>query len=217
MTGRGTRVYNRVVAGGESGDDGVGALTEEQAGRILAGMNEVIRAGEEMRRIRAETIRLFADLGWTQERIARLADMSQPAVSKQVGKDRRGTPPPTALSLDQHDTPWLEGRLWGLAEEISEALDDTACCTRYLNAIARGRKRFTPQNVDELRRLVEEDLRARRAELPGSHREAYDAISRGLDVLSRHAAAEADATGASASARRALAYRMQRDRLSGGA
>ncbi|GAB2620448.1 hypothetical protein GCM10027168_60640 [Streptomyces capparidis] len=204
------------MAGAESGDDDNGALTEEQAGRILAGMNEVIRAGEEMRRIRAELIRLFADLGWTQERIARLADMSQPAVSKQVGKDRRGASvPPTALSLDQHDTPWLEGRLWGLAEEISEALDDTACCTRYLNAIARGRKRFTPQNVDELRRLVEEDLRARRAELPGSHREAYDAISRGLDVLSRHAAAEADAAGASASARRALAYRMQRDRLGG--
>ncbi|MFI8344776.1 hypothetical protein ACIF8W_32585 [Streptomyces sp. NPDC085639] len=39
-----------------------------------------------MRRLRAEMIKLFAGFGWTQERIARIADMSQPAVSKQVAK-----------------------------------------------------------------------------------------------------------------------------------
>jgi hypothetical protein len=186
------------------------ALTEEQAERMLAGMNEVIRAGEEMRKLRTEMVKLFVGFGWTQDRIAQLTDMSQPAVSKQVTKYKMGDPlPPARLSLDQHDAPWLEGRLWGLAEEISEAFYDTARCTRYVNAAARGRKRFTPQNVDELRRLVEADLMLHQAEMPGSYRDAYDEISRGLDVPSKVA------TTASASVRRALAYQIQRDRLRG--
>jgi hypothetical protein len=185
-------------------------LTEEQAGRMLAGMNEVIRAGEEMRALRAEMIRLFVGFGWTQERIAQLADMSQPAVSKQVAKYGIGDPlPAMELSLDQPDVPWLEGRLWALAEEVSEALDDSARCTRYVNALVRGRKRFTPQNVDELRRLLEDDLRRHRAQLPGGYRDAYDEISRGLDVPSKVTAT------ASASVRRALAYQLQRDRFRG--
>ncbi|MGV9856891.1 sigma-70 family RNA polymerase sigma factor [Streptomyces sp. NPDC003442] len=185
-------------------------LTEEQAERMLADMNEVIRAGEEMRKLRAEMIKMFADFGWTQDRIAQLTDMSQPAVSKQVTKYKMGDPlPPTKLSLDQHDVPWLEGRLWGLAEEISENYD-TARCTRYVHAIARGKKRFTPQNVDELRRLVEEDLMLHQAEMPSSYRNAYDEISRGLDIP-----AEVTTT-ASASVRRALAYQIQRDQLRGG-
>ncbi|GLX34007.1 hypothetical protein Sros01_00800 [Streptomyces roseochromogenus] len=190
-----------------------GALSEEQAGRILAEMNEVIRAGEEMRALRSEMIRVLVGLGWTQERIARLTDMSQPAVSKQVVKYRTEDPAPSPmeLSLGQHDAPWLEGRLWGLAEEISETLGATARCARHVDAFARGRKRFTPRTVDELRRLVEEDLRLRRDELPRAHREAYDEISRGLDVPAQpHAAA----TG-TASVRRALAHRIQRDRLGG--
>ncbi|MDX3641814.1 sigma-70 family RNA polymerase sigma factor [Streptomyces sp. MB09-02B] len=170
-------------------------------------MNEVIRAGEEMRKLRTEMIKLFADLGWTQDRIAQLADMSQPAVSKQVTKYKTGDPlPPTKLSLDQHDAPWLEGRLWGLAEEISESYD-TARCTRYVHAIARGKKRFTPQNVDELRRLVEEDLMLHQAEMPSSYRNAYDEISRGLDLPAKATAP------ASASVRRALAHQIQRDQL----
>ncbi|MDH6108764.1 hypothetical protein P3T36_002315 [Kitasatospora sp. MAP12-15] len=183
-------------------------LTEEQAGRMLAEMNDVIRAGEEMRKLRTEMIKLFADFGWTQERIAQLTDLSQPAVSKQVTKYKAGDPlPPMGLSLDQHDAPWLEGRLWGLAEEISESCDDTARCTRYLNAVARGKKRFTPQSVDELRRLVEQDLMLHQAELPGGYRDAYDEISRGLDVPARVA------TTAPAAMRRALARRLQRDRF----
>jgi hypothetical protein len=191
-------VYNRGVAGEE--------LTEERAARMLAGMNEVIRAGEEMRQLRAEMIKVFVGLGWTQDKIAQLTDMSQPAVSKQVARYKASDPPPPMeLSLDQGDIPWLEGRLWGLAEEISESLDGTAACTRYVDAMARGKRRFTPQNVDELRRHVEEDLRE--AELPGSYRRAYDQISRGLDVPSK-----ATATG-SASARRTLAYHLQRDHL----
>ncbi|MEH1122863.1 hypothetical protein [Micromonospora sp. CPCC 206061] len=185
-------------------------LTEKQAARMLAGMNEVIRAGEEMRKLRAEMIQIFVGLGWTQDRIARLTDMSQPAVSKQVAKYRTSdAPPPMELSLDQGDIPWLEGRLWGLAEEISETLDGTARCTRYVDSLARGKKRFTPQNVDELRRLVEEDLRLREAEMPGGYRRAYDQISRGLDVPAK------TTTTASASARRALAYQIQRDHLRG--
>ncbi|MET9769979.1 sigma-70 family RNA polymerase sigma factor [Streptomyces sp. NPDC006415] len=186
-------------------------LTEEQAARMFAGMNEVILAGEETRRLRSEMIIMFAGLGWTQERIARLTGMSQPAVSKQLAKCRPGEPEhPPGIALDQHDTPWLEGRLWGLAEEISEALHDDARCTRLVDALGRGRKRFTPQNVDALRRLVEEDLRARRADLPAGHRSTYDTISRGLDVPTGAAA-----TG-SASVRRTLAHRIQRDRLGGG-
>ncbi|MER5373303.1 sigma-70 family RNA polymerase sigma factor [Streptomyces sp. NPDC002553] len=182
-------------------------LTEEQAKRMLADMNEVIRAGEEMRKLRAEMVKLFADFGWTQDRIARLTEMSQPAVSKQVMKYRTGEPlPPTTLSLDQYDVPWLEGRLWGLAEEISEN-HDGARCTRYLHALARGKKHFTPQNVDELRRLVEEDLMAHRTKMPSGYRSAYDEISRGLDIPAR-----VTATGP-ASVRRALACRLQRDRL----
>ncbi|MEU2512905.1 sigma-70 family RNA polymerase sigma factor [Streptomyces syringium] len=196
------------MAGEEGTHRSPGVPTGEQAERMLADMNEVIRAGEQMRKLRAEMIGVFAGLGWTQERIAQLTDMSQPAVSKQVMKHKAaGPPPPMTLSLDQHDTPWLEGRLWGLAEEISENFYDTARCTHYVNAIARGRKRFTPQNVDELRRLLEEDLRLHQAEMPGKYRDAYDEISRGLDVPS------GDTTAASASARRALAYLVQRDRL----
>src|SRR4051794_7239611 len=102
-------------------------LTEEQAARMLAGVNDVIRAGEEMRRLRTELIRVFTGLGWTQDRIARLTGMSQPAVSKQVTRHRAGGPqPPLELGLDQHDAPWLEGRLWALAEEISQACEPAA-------------------------------------------------------------------------------------------
>ncbi|MWA15691.1 sigma-70 family RNA polymerase sigma factor [Streptomyces sp. BA2] len=196
------------MAGGEDAREGSGALTEGQAERMLAGMNEVIRAGEEMRKLRAEMVKLFFELGWTQDKIAELADMSQPAVSKQVAKYRTADrPPPMELHLDQRDLPWLEGRLWGLAEVVSETLDESAHCTRYVNALSRGKKRFTPQNIDELRRLLEEDLRQHHAQLPGVHRKAYDEISRHLDIPTR-----STATG-SASVRRALAHAIQRDRL----
>ncbi|MEU6328834.1 sigma-70 family RNA polymerase sigma factor [Streptomyces sp. NPDC047049] len=185
-----------------------GTLTEEQAERVLAGMNEVIRAGEEMRRLRAEMIRVLAGFGWTQERIAQLTDMSQPAVSKQMAKHKADEPrPPMGVSLGQRDIPWLEGRLWGLAEVISETFHETARCTRCVNALARGKKRFTPQNVDELRRLIEDDLRLHRAELPGGFQAAYDEISRGLDLPSKAT------TTTSASVRRAVAHRIQRDLL----
>ncbi|MFE9561790.1 sigma-70 family RNA polymerase sigma factor [Streptomyces sp. NPDC006487] len=188
------------------------SLTEEQAGRMLAEMNEVIRAGEEMRRLRTEMIKVFAGFGWTQDKIARLTAMSQPAVSKQVAKYREQEPlPAVGLSLDQGDAPWLEGRLWGLAEEIAEAYPDSARCARQVDAVARGKKRFTPRDVDELRRLVEEDLRLHREELPAAYREAYDAISRGLDVPS------GATTDTPASVRRTLAHRIQRDRLGDGA
>ncbi|MFI1168632.1 sigma-70 family RNA polymerase sigma factor [Streptomyces sp. NPDC020801] len=204
----GRLVYNRAVAGEEDTHQNSGTLTEGQAERILAGMNEVIRAGEEMRKLRAEMIKVFAGFGWTQDKIAELADMSQPAVSKQVTKYRTGERlPPMELHLDQRDVPWLEGRLWGLAEEVSGTLDDTAHCTRYVNALVRGKKRFTPQNVDELRRLLEEDLRQHQAQLPGSYRDTYDEISRCLDI-------PAKVTGiGSASVRRALAYEIQRNQL----
>ncbi|MEV2251657.1 sigma-70 family RNA polymerase sigma factor [Streptomyces sp. NPDC050147] len=196
------------MAGGDDTHEDSGALTERQAERMLADMNEVIRAGEEMRKLRAEVIKLFVDLGWTQDKIAELADMSQPAVSKQVTKYKSGDrPPPLETHLDQRDPPWLEGRLWGLAEAVSEALDETARCTRHVNALGRGRKRFTPQSVDELRRLVEEDLRRHQARLPGSHRDTYDEIARRLDIP-----ADVTVTG-SASARRALAHAIQRDQL----
>ncbi|MFD3695357.1 sigma-70 family RNA polymerase sigma factor [Streptomyces sp. NPDC058646] len=190
-----------------------GPLTEEQAARMLAGMNEIIRAGEEMRALRGEMIKVFAGFGWTQERIARIAGMSQPAVSKQVVKHQAGAPlPPLELSLDQRDAPWLEGRLWGLAEALSESVPGTASCTRRVEALARGRRRFTPDEVDALRRLVEEDLRVHRAELPDGYRAAYDRISRGLDLPSP-AGAGAPAAAAPASVRRALARQLQRDRL----
>ena len=203
-------MYNRAVAGEEDTHQDPRTLTEEQAEQILADMNHVIRAGEEMRKLRGEMIKLFVGFGWTQDRIAQLTDMSQPAVSKQVTKYRTGDPlPPTSLSLDQRDVPWLEGRLWALAEEISEAFDESARCTRYVHAITRGKKRFTPQNVDELRRLVEEDLRLHRARMPSSYPDAYDEISRGLDVPARVT------TAVSASVRRTLAHRIQRDSLRG--
>ncbi|MCX5141760.1 sigma-70 family RNA polymerase sigma factor [Streptomyces sp. NBC_00338] len=195
-----------------AGTGGTPALTEEQAGRMFAGMNDVIRAGEEMRRLRAEMIQVLTGFGWTQERIARLTDMSQPAVSKQVAKYRDAGPGPSMdVSLGQHDLPWLEGRLWGLAEDLSETYDGAARCTPCVGALARGKKRFTERTVDELRRLVEEDLRLHAAELPAGHREAYDEISRGLDVP----AGTATAPAGSASVRRALAHRIQRDRLRG--
>lgn len=198
------------MAGGQGTYQAPVTLTEEQARRMLADMNDVIRAGEEMRRLRAEMIQVLVGFGWTQEKIAQLTDMSQPAVSKQVSKYRAGDPPHRMeLALDQHDTPWLEGRLWGLAEEISETFYDTSRCTRHLNAIARGKKRFTPQSVDELRRLLEEDLRLHRAELPATYRAAYDKISRGLDVPVR----SKTTTTVPASVRRALARQLQRDRL----
>ncbi len=181
---------------------------------MLAGMNEVIRAGEEMRGLRTEMIKVFVGFGWTQDRIARLTDMSQPAVSKQVAKYKSDEPsPPIGLGIDQYDTPWLEGRLWGLAEEVSETLDDAAHCTRAVDALSRGRKRFTPRNVDELRRRLEEDLRRHRARLPAAHQAAYDEISRALDVPPKGAATAAG----SPSVRRALAHRIQRDRLHGDA
>ncbi|MFF0749596.1 sigma-70 family RNA polymerase sigma factor [Streptomyces sp. NPDC004267] len=182
-------------------------MTEEQVTQMFAGMNEVIRAGEEMRGLRAEMIQALAAAGWTQDRLARLAGMSQPAVSKQVAKDRAGDA--TDVSLDQRDAPWLEGRLWGLAEAVSHALDDEAHCARLVHVLARGRKRFTPQNVDALRRLVEADLRERGAELPGAYRDTYDRIARALDVP---AAPDEKGTG-TASARRALACQVQRIRL----
>lgn len=205
-------VYNGVMAGEESTHRTPEALTEEQAGRMLAGMNEVIRAGEEMRKLRAEMIKVLADLGWTQERIAQLTDMSQPAVSKQMAKHRTDAPqPPMVTSLDQYDVPWLEGRLWGLAEEISGIFRDTARCTGWIEALGRGKKRFTSRNVDELRRLVEEDLRRHQGELPDGYQAAYDAIGRGLDLPPK--AATTASAPQSASVRRSIAHRIQRDVL----
>ncbi|MFE5805282.1 sigma-70 family RNA polymerase sigma factor [Streptomyces sp. NPDC056491] len=203
------------MAGRESTHQMPGTLTEEQAARMLAGMNEVIRAGEEMRKLRTEMIKLFAGFGWTQDRIARIADMSQPAVSKQVAKYAvDAAAPPVGLDLDldldQYDTPWLEGRLWGLAEMVSESLD-AARCTRCVDALARGRKRFTSRTVDELRRLLEEDLMTHRAELPADLRAAYDAISRALDVPPKPTAATTATVPAAV--RRTLAHQLQRDRL----
>lgn len=201
------------MAGGENTQQDPGTLTEEQAARMLAGMNDVIRAGEEMRGLRAEMIKVFVGFGWTQDRIARLTEMSQPAVSKQVMKHRSDGPPsPVDLALGQGDGPWLEGRLWALAEDIAETYAATARCTPCVDALARGRKHFTPENVDALRRLVEDDLRRYGEELP-AHRAAYDEIARGLDVPSRSAASPAG----SPSVRRTLAHRIQRDRLGGGA
>ncbi|WP_327266461.1 sigma-70 family RNA polymerase sigma factor [Streptomyces sp. NBC_01232] len=201
------------MAGRESTHQMPGTLTEEQAARMLAGMNEVIRAGEEMRKLRTEMIKLFAGFGWTQDRIARIADMSQPAVSKQVAKyavDAAAPPVGLDLDLDQHDTPWLEGRLWGLAEVVAESLD-AARCTRCVDALARGRKRFTSRTVDELRRLLEEDLMTHRAELPADLRAAYDVISRALDVPPKPTAATTATVPAAV--RRTLAHQLQRDRL----
>ncbi|MFC9244864.1 sigma-70 family RNA polymerase sigma factor [Streptomyces sp. NPDC057136] len=200
------------MAGEEHEHPNPDPLTEEQAERMLAGMNEVIRAGEEMRKLRAEMIQVFAGLGWTQDRIARLTGMSQPAVSKQVAKYRAGElSPPMELALDQQDIPWLEGRLWGLAEEIAETLGNTARCGHYVYTLARGRKHFTPRNVDALRRLVEEDLRAHATTLPGAYRDTYDRISRGLDLPAKVTLT------ATASVRRTLACRLQRARLQGDA
>ncbi len=179
---------------------------------MLAEMNEVIRAGEEMRRLRAEMVAMLAGCGWTQDRIARIAGMSQPAVSKQVLKEQAGPPrPPVGLSLKQSDGPWLEGRLWGLAEALSDAVQGAARCTRAVHLLARGRTRFTPESTDALRRLVEEDLRQYAAELPAGYRAAYDEISRGFDVPDGGGAG-----GGSAGARRTLAHRLQRDRLGAG-
>ncbi|MFF8271575.1 sigma-70 family RNA polymerase sigma factor [Streptomyces sp. NPDC016562] len=200
------------MAGEERAHPRSGTLTEQQAERMLADMNEVIRAGEEMRRLRSEMIRMFVGFGWTQEKIARIADMSQPAVSKQVTKYRSEDPlPAPALSLDQYDAPWLEGRLWALAEEVADAFDG-ARCARSVHALARGRTRFTPRSVDELRRLLEEDLRIHRAEMPDLYRHAYDEISRGLDVPPKASTTAA----APASVRRALAHQIQRDVLRDG-
>lgn len=210
MTAVCRRVYNQVVAGEEHEQPNTDPLTDEQAARMLAGMNEVIRAGEEMRQLRTEMIQVFAGLGWTQDRIARLTGMSQPAVSKQVAKYRSGDPaPPMELALDQRDVPWLEGRLWGLAEQIAETLGDTARCAHHVHALTAGRKHFTPRNVDALRRLVEEDLRVHATTLPGGCRDAYDTISRGLDLPAKVT------PPASASVRRTLACRLQRARLQG--
>ncbi|MEU7038322.1 sigma-70 family RNA polymerase sigma factor [Streptomyces sp. NPDC046237] len=193
-------------------------ITEDEAARMLAAMNEVIRAGEEMRRLRAEMIKVFVGYGWTQDRIARLTEMSQPAVSKQVRA--RSPEAPMALSLRQDDAPWLEGRLWGLAEAISESCDETAHCTPYVHAFARGRKRFTPRTVDELRRLVEEDLRTHADRFPAANRSAYrtayDEISRGLDVPAKTAVTPPAPASATPSMRRTLAHQIQRDRLRAG-
>ncbi len=206
-------MYNRVVEEEDGRRHGPEALTEDEAARMLAGMNEVIRAGEEMRRLRTEMIRLFAGFGWTQDTIARITDMSQPAVSKQIARCAAGEPTPLlGLALDQPDAAWLEGRLWALAEEVSETLD-AARCTRFVGALARGRKRFTPESSDELRRLLEEDLRRGAAGLPAAFRAAYDEISRGLDVGPKPAVAGS----APASVRRAVARQLQRDRLRGDA
>ncbi|MGW6572774.1 sigma-70 family RNA polymerase sigma factor [Streptomyces sp. NPDC054945] len=201
------------MADRESDPGTPGTLTEEQAVRMLAGMNEVIRAGEEMRQLRAEMIKLFAGFGWTQGTIARIADMSQPAVSKQVAKYAgEDSAPPMRLALDQYDTPWLEGRLWGLAEAVAESVD-TARCARRVDDLARGRWRFTPRTVDELRRLLEDDLSRHHAELPAGFRAAYDEISRALDVPPKATTGTPAPATASASVRRTLAHQLQRDRL----
>ncbi|MFE7096703.1 sigma-70 family RNA polymerase sigma factor [Streptomyces erythrochromogenes] len=198
--------------------DAPGALTEEQAARMLADMNEVIRAGEEMRRLRTEMIKLFAGFGWTQDKIARITEMSQPAVSKQMTRLTADDPlPRLGPALDQHDAAWLEGRLWALAEEVAEALD-AARCARFVGALARGRKRFTPESTDELRRLLETDLRLGAAELPAAFRAAYDEISRSLDTGPKPAAGplrKSAPASAPASVRRTVARQLQRDRLRG--
>ncbi|MEU7019521.1 sigma-70 family RNA polymerase sigma factor [Streptomyces sp. NPDC046203] len=192
---------------------------EERLANLFAGLNEVIRAGEETRRLRAEMIRRLAAAGWTQDRLARLAGMSQPAVSKQVTRaagPAGATAEPDGLALDQGDAPWLEGRLWGLAEEIADWVaasrepgGGAAHCARLTQALARGRKRFSERNVDALRRLVEEDLRTHRAVLDPRHQGTYDRIARALDTR----ATPGSHSEHTASARRTLARQIQRMRL----
>ncbi|MFE0013050.1 sigma-70 family RNA polymerase sigma factor, partial [Streptomyces erythrochromogenes] len=118
----------------------------------------------------------------------------------------------------QRAAAWLEARLGALAEEVAEALD-AARCARFVGALARGRKHFTPESTDELRRLLEADLRLGAAELPAAFRAAYDEISRGLDTDPKTAAAgsgpKSDSTQAPASVRRTVARQLQRDRLRG--
>jgi hypothetical protein len=195
------------MASGEGMPDDPETLTDDQAARMLAEINEIIRAGDEMRQLRAEMVRLFVGFGWTQHRIAQLTDMSQPAVSKQMTKYKLTDPlPPPSLSLDQRDAPWLEGRLWALAEQIADTVDG-ARCAPFVHAVARGRQRFTPQHVDELRRLVEHDLRQHQATMPRDYRHTYDQLSRGLDIPVKVTTTE------SAGVRRALARQLQRDRF----
>ncbi|WP_327092777.1 hypothetical protein OIE66_19710 [Nonomuraea sp. NBC_01738] len=181
------------------------ALTQQQAADLLAGINDTIRAGEEMRALRTELVKVFADYGWTQDAIAHLTDMSQPAVSKHVARHRTDHTPPLDLTLDQPDTPWLEGRLWALAERLSETHPRTTRCTPHLHAIARGKRHFTPQTVDELRRLVEDDLRTHAADLPPAYRKTYDTISRTLDQPPN----PSPQPPTTPTARRTLAYQVQ--------
>ncbi|MFE6000603.1 sigma-70 family RNA polymerase sigma factor [Streptomyces sp. NPDC056454] len=156
-------------------------------------------------------VALFAGAGWPQEWNAQLTGMSQPALSKQVSTHGPGSPPPPAkLTLDQDDAPWPEGRPRGLGEAVSEARRHESRRTPFADALGRGRKRFTPENVDTLRRLVGEDLRVHREEVPACHRAAYDTISGGLGVPAR-----SGATTGSLSVRRTLAHRILRDRLGG--
>ncbi|WP_424216472.1 sigma-70 family RNA polymerase sigma factor (plasmid) [Streptomyces sp. BI20] len=194
----------------------------DRAGRVFAALNDAIRAGEEARAARAELIRGLADAGWTQEQIARLAELSQPAVSKQLLRPRppgaAPAPAPGApLRLDHRDPAWLEGRLWAVAEDLVRLFGADAACAPRVHALARGRERLTPRSADALRRLVEEDLRrpAPAGRPTTAHRAAYDEIARALDTATGRAAPAADGPGAdgTASARRALARRAQLDAL----
>ncbi|MFD6416234.1 hypothetical protein, partial [Streptomyces sp. NPDC060194] len=201
-------------------------LTEAQATRLFADLNDVIRAGDDARRRRGELIHALADLGWTQDRIARLAGMSQPAVSKHLLKPRAGQPSRSqrrftddqlVSSLDQSDVPWLHGRLWALADAVSAACRQTlgapAHCSAFADALDRGRRRLTPRTADELRRLVEEDLRRHGGWLPEDHRSTYDTVARALDHAELNGPPTAGGHLGPPAVRRATARRIQRERL----
>lgn len=149
---------------------GVRGMSEDHARELFVHLNARIADGEEAAEERKALIGILDDHGWSQTEIAKVAEISQQAISKSLKK-------PTAPNLEGTDAPWVIGRLFGIAGHLvwNRAPGVKVQCENLVYKMMGGRYPVTPFSVAQLRRFLEKDLSQRW--VGPSCREAYEEVA----------------------------------------
>lgn len=126
----------------------------DQLARDLADAARRVREGEAARERRAKLMRIARGAGWTQERIAEVAEVSQAAVSKIL----RQTPGEIAIE-ECNDPHYLLGRLLRIGDDADPGIysPDTIASRLF-----DGTRRVTPSTLAQLRRHIDRSITTRR-------------------------------------------------------